>query len=106
MIFSVRNFEKKQARKTIIILSCIVCLGAILLAAVFGTLATKLYDSGVVASNTIDEIYTEIALLRNETEIRLESIMKVMITNNTEIYECLNDITTALRPIPVLTYSL
>jgi hypothetical protein len=38
----VRDFEKRKARKTIIILSCIVGLGAILLTAVFGTLLGQL----------------------------------------------------------------
>jgi hypothetical protein len=76
--YSVRDYEKRKARNTIIILTCIVCASAILLAAVFGTLATKLYDTGKVAANTIDEIYAVIALLRNETETRLDHMLEVV----------------------------
>ena len=90
-----RDFEKRKARNTIIILSCIVCASAILLAAVFGTLATKFYGDGKVAANTIDEIYAEIALLRNETE-----------TNNNEIVRCLRDIDYYVRPIPAMAKEL
>ena len=90
-----RDFEKRKARNTIIILTCIVCASAILLATIFGTLASKLYDSGKVAANTIDEIYAEIALLRNETE-----------TNNNDILRCLNDITYYTKPIPAIARGL
>ena len=87
-------------------MSCIFGAGAILLAAVFGTLASKFYDGGKVAANTIGEINAQIALLRNETETHQENMMvhhiilqEEIIRNKSELFESINDLDKMLKKI-------
>jgi hypothetical protein len=76
---SVRDFEKRKARKTIIILSCIVGLGALLLTAVFGTLLGQL-------------------------TINLENLSEIMIKHNTDFVASLN-VTSHFQCLPMTTTS-
>ena len=76
---SVRDFEKRKARKTIIILSCIFGLGALLLTAVFGTLMGQL-------------------------RINMENLSERMIKHNTDFVASLNE-TSHFECLPMTTTS-
>ena len=76
-IFSEKNYGQRRARKTIIILSCIVFICAVLLAVVFGTFAGRFHRDGLAVNETIyviNENINELLRLLRPVNAKLDDI--------------------------------